>query len=145
MIDFNLWEIVGLGALAILFFGPEKLPELARRSARILAHLRRIGDDARGQLRKELGPEFDDFHLSDLNPKALVARHLLSGEEVEDLRQIRDEALESGQLVRDTVEDARGTGSHAATTDSEVADPHSVTGGADVPQPRFVPYDPEAT
>lgn len=143
-----MWEIAGLAALAILFFGPEKLPELARRAARIMAHLRRIGDDARGQLRKELGPEFDDFHLSDLNPRTLVARHLLSGEEVEDLRQIRDEALQSGQLVREAVDDVRGTGSHAATTDAEGsadAGGHVQTLAPDVPQPRWVPYDPEAT
>ena len=44
-----------------------------------------------------------DISLADLNPKTFVAKHLLSGEEVEDLRQIREEALSSGTLVRDTL------------------------------------------
>ena len=33
-------EIVLLGGLAIIIFGPEKLPELARKAARVLAYLR---------------------------------------------------------------------------------------------------------
>ncbi|MFZ2480133.1 MAG: twin-arginine translocase TatA/TatE family subunit, partial [Propioniciclava sp.] len=82
--DFNMVEIVLLGGLAIIIFGPEKLPELARKAARVLAYLRKISEDARGQLREELGPEFDNFSLADLNPKTLVAKHLLSGEEVAD-------------------------------------------------------------
>lgn len=68
----------------------EKLPELARKAARVLNYLRRIGNDARGQLRKELGDEFADISLADLNPRTFVAKHLLSGDEVEDLRQIRE-------------------------------------------------------
>ena len=60
MLDFNLPEIALLAALAIIIFGPEKLPDLARRAARIIAYLRAVGNDARGQLRKELGPEWDN-------------------------------------------------------------------------------------
>jgi Sec-independent protein translocase protein TatA len=32
-VDFNMVEIVLLGGLAIIIFGPEKLPELARKAA----------------------------------------------------------------------------------------------------------------
>ncbi|MFP5415351.1 MAG: Sec-independent protein translocase subunit TatB [Actinomycetes bacterium] len=144
MIDFNMWEITALVALAIVVFGPEKLPELARKTARVLAYLRRIGNDARGQLRQELGPEFDDIKLSDLNPKSLVARHLLSGEEVDDLRQLRDEALATGQLVRDTVNEAGSSPTTAAAVRradgvrEQAESPASVTFDA-------VPFDPEAT
>src|SRR6187431_3246311 len=55
--DFNGGEIVLLLVLAIVLFGPEKLPELARKSARLLHHFRRIANDARGQLHKHLGPD----------------------------------------------------------------------------------------
>ncbi len=127
-------EIIMLGALAIIIFGPEKLPELARKAARILAYLRKIGDDARGQLRDELGADFDNINLSDLNPKTFVARHLLSGDEIADFREMRDDAVATGQLVKDTVSDATGktTTAGAAATASE-------------PVAVRVPFDPEAT
>lgn len=139
--DFNLWEITGLVVLAIIVFGPEKLPELARKAARVLNYLRRIGNDARGQLRKELGPEFDNFDLADLNPRSFVAKHLLSGEEVEDLRQIREEAISSGSLVRDTLEDARSS----TTVDGDPAQEGAAAAEPEASAPRHVPFDPEAT
>lgn len=122
-------EIVMLVALAIIIFGPEKLPELARKAARVLAYLRKIGDDARGQLRNELGPEFENFDLTDLNPKSLVAKHLLSGEEVADLRELREDAIATGQLIKDAV--VEGSGDAGAAESGEVV--------------TVVPFDPEAT
>lgn len=127
--DFNMVEIVLLGGLAIVIFGPEKLPELARKAARVLAYLRKISEDARGQLREEFGPEFDNFSLADLNPKTLVAKHLLSGEEIADFREMRDEAIATGQIVKEAVDEANGVASTASV----------------VAEPRVVPFDPEAT
>lgn len=134
-IDFNIPEILFLGVLAVIIFGPEKLPELAKKAARIVSYLRRVGNDARAQLREELGPEFDDVRLSDLNPKTFVQRHILSADEVGDLRQMRDEALESGQLVRDELDIVR-----------ELSRPDDDTGGV-AAEPVLGPvlYDPEAT
>lgn len=127
-------EIIVLGALAIIIFGPEKLPELARKAARVLAYLRKIGNDAQGRLREELGPEFDNFDITDLNPKNLVARHLLSGEEVADFREMRDDAIATGQLVKDAVGDA--TGSPSGGADGAAQEPVAAV---------VVPFDPEAT
>lgn len=152
--DFNLWEITALVVLAIIVFGPEKLPELARKAARVLNYLRRIGNDARGQLRKELGDEFADISLADLNPRTFVAKHLLSGDEVEDLRQIREEALASGQIVRDTMDEARGKERKPAdapdAADATPGDPGVDPAGPAASEPvdhvlATVPYDPEAT
>ncbi len=77
MIDFNFTEILVLAMIAVIIFGPEKLPDLARKAARVLNYLRTIANDAQGRLRQELGPEFADLELTDLNPKALVNKHLL--------------------------------------------------------------------
>lgn len=148
MFDFGIGEIGLLIVLAVVIFGPEKLPELARKAARVVNYLRMIGNDARGQLRRELGPEFDDFDLADLNPKRFVQRHLLSGDEVADLRQMRDEALEAGTLVRSTVEGARDdasgaiTSAAAGTAGGVAAD----AGAGAAPSASVgVPFDPEAT
>ncbi|MFT4110564.1 sec-independent translocase [Propionicimonas sp.] len=75
MIDFNMSEILVLAVLAVVIFGPEKLPELARKTARVLNYLRNIANDAQGRLREELGPEFADLELT--NPRAMVTKHLL--------------------------------------------------------------------
>lgn len=76
MIDFNITEILVLGVLAVIIFGPEKLPEVARKAARVLNYLRNIANDAQGRLRQELGPEFADLELADLNPRAFVQKNL---------------------------------------------------------------------
>ncbi len=78
MIDFNMSEIVILAVFAVIIFGPEKLPELARKAARVLNYVRNIANDAQGRLRDELGPEFADLQLADLNPRTLVQTHVLN-------------------------------------------------------------------
>ena len=143
MIDFNWTEILVLGVIAIVMFGPEKLPEFARKAARIIAYLRKVGDDARGQLRAELGPEFDDLHLSDLNPKNFVARHLLSAEEKQDLLEIRDEIKSVGQVASSGLGDGRAgiEGARGSATDG----PGAAGDPAASDLLRAVAYDPEAT
>ena len=73
--NFDWTEILVLAVLAVIIFGPEKLPELARKTARVLNYLRNIANDAQGKLREELGPEFADLELT--NPRAMVTKHLL--------------------------------------------------------------------
>ncbi len=125
MIDFNLSEIVVLAVLAVIIFGPEKLPEVARKAARVLNYLRTIANDARGQLRQELGPEFDDIHLSDLNPKNFVAKHMLGDETT---RELRETAEEVRALTRGVMDD-----------DAEVPAGDLSDGS------RIVAFDPEST
>ncbi|PFG17296.1 sec-independent protein translocase protein TatB [Propionicimonas paludicola] len=74
---FNLdWsEVLVLLVLAVIIFGPEKLPELARKSGRIVRYLRTIANDATGRLQAELGPEFADLDLR--NPREMVTKHLI--------------------------------------------------------------------
>lgn len=74
---FNLdWsEVLVLLVLAVIIFGPEQLPELARKTGRIVRYLRTIANDATGRLQAELGPEFADIDLR--NPRAMVTKHLI--------------------------------------------------------------------
>ena len=73
--NFDWTEILVLAVHAVIVFGPEKLPDLARKAARVLNYLRGIANDAQGKLREELGPEFADLELT--NPRAMVTKHLL--------------------------------------------------------------------
>ena len=77
MFDINAPEFLVLVVIAIVLFGPEKLPDFARKAARVLRYLRNIAGNAQDQLSQELGPEFKDLDIRDLNPKTFVQKHLL--------------------------------------------------------------------
>jgi len=77
-------EIAMLLVVALLVFGPDKLPSVARDAARVLKQLRSMAQGARTQLKSELGPEFADFDLDSLNPRSFVRKHLLEGEDEPD-------------------------------------------------------------
>ncbi|HEV2342799.1 MAG TPA: sec-independent translocase [Actinocrinis sp.] len=87
--DLSPLEIVVLLGLAIVLFGPDKLPQAAANAARFLRQVRAFGENARADLRNELGPEFDGLDLQDLNPKTFVRKNLLG--EGNELRELRDE------------------------------------------------------
>lgn len=78
MFDVGLPEMMVLAILAVFVFGPDKLPEVARQAAKMLKQARRTLALAKAQVTDELGPEYANLNLQDLNPRALVQKHLLS-------------------------------------------------------------------
>lgn len=76
MFDINVWEIIAIAVLALLIFGPDKLPGLASDAARLLREVRRLATGARQDLKDSLGPELGDMNISDLDPRAFVKRNL---------------------------------------------------------------------
>lgn len=70
-------ELMLLIVVAIVMFGPERLPELIRKARGIVQYVRTMAGEAQSQLTKELGPGFEDIDLRDLNPKAFIQKHLL--------------------------------------------------------------------
>lgn len=79
MFDIGTGELLALAVLALLVLGPEKLPHYAAEAARFLRQVRTLANDARTEVRRELGPELDGLELRDLNPRALVRKHVLDG------------------------------------------------------------------
>jgi sec-independent protein translocase protein TatB len=75
--DIGFGEMIGLAIVALLIFGPERLPKVAADAGRMLRQLRTMISGARNDLEESLGPEFKDLELSDLNPRTLVRKHLL--------------------------------------------------------------------
>jgi sec-independent protein translocase protein TatB len=76
LFDLSIPKILVLLVLGLMIFGPEQLPRMASQAGRALRDLRRLADNARADLTDSLGPEFRDFDLNDLNPRALVRKHL---------------------------------------------------------------------
>ena len=56
-------EFVALAIVALIVLGPEKLPGYAAEAARVLRKVRDMANDARAEVRRELGPEFDDLSI----------------------------------------------------------------------------------
>ncbi len=85
-------EIAVLVIVAVLVFGPDKLPTLAKDAARMVRTLRDLTQGARTQLRDELGPEFGDLDLRSLNPRTALQRALLDDDDEEPARRNPSEA-----------------------------------------------------
>ncbi len=82
-------EAVVLLILGLLILGPERLPKVAADAARTLRDVRRLAERARAAVTRELGPEFEDIGLADLNPRRFVSRHLLDDELDDEPRPAR--------------------------------------------------------
>lgn len=54
MLDIGPEKILFLAAIAVIFVGPKKMPELARTVGRALRELRRVEGDVRSDLHKAL-------------------------------------------------------------------------------------------
>ena len=76
MFDLSLPKLLVLTVIALVVFGPDKLPTIASQVGRALRDLRQIAEGAKDDLREGLGPEFADFDIEDLNPKRFVHKHL---------------------------------------------------------------------
>jgi sec-independent protein translocase protein TatB len=77
MFDLSITKLLVLAVIALVIFGPNELPRIARQAGRALRDLRQIAEGAKADLREGLGPEFQDFDFEDLNPRRFVQKHLL--------------------------------------------------------------------
>ena len=75
--DLSMWKLLVLGVIALIVFGPDRLPQLARDAGRTLRQLREMAQAARTELKSELGDTVGEFDFSDLNPRTFVRKHLL--------------------------------------------------------------------
>ncbi|AJE82541.1 MULTISPECIES: sec-independent translocase [Streptomyces] len=78
--DLGPLELVTLVVLAVLVFGPDKLPKLIQDVSRFIRKVREFSDSAKNDIRTELGPDFKDFEFEDLNPKTFLRKQLDSDE-----------------------------------------------------------------
>lgn len=81
MFDLNLGELGLLAVLALVIFGPERLPKVAAQAGRALRQLRQMATSATEDLRSGLPDEYKDFNPADLNPRAFVRRHLFEDDD----------------------------------------------------------------
>ncbi|UFN44105.1 sec-independent translocase [Nocardioides okcheonensis] len=102
MFDIGFMELAVIALVAVVVLGPDRLPDLARQAAQLLHRARGLAHNARDELRSELGPEYSDLQLRDLDPRTIVRKHITEAmaevdrEEAE--RAARASTLPDGQV-----------------------------------------------
>lgn len=112
----GFWEILTLAVLALLIFGPDKLPEMARKTGQMV-----------GRLRAETASTMDE---------------LRSAAEYEELRTVAGELKTTSADVRQTMAAGGAAGGAGKTPRVSGA---ALAAAPDVVRPQPAPFDPDAT
>ena len=71
-------EIGTIMVVAMVVFGPERLPALAKPAAQFVKMLRQMAQNAKAELASELGDDFKDVSLRDLDPRVAIRDAMLA-------------------------------------------------------------------
>jgi len=71
------WEFILLIVLAVVILGPERLPEYAAKLGRMVRQAKGMAEAAKGQLREQMGPEFDDIDWKQYDPRQYDPRRIV--------------------------------------------------------------------
>jgi sec-independent protein translocase protein TatB len=127
MFDIGVGEFAVLAVIALLVFGPDRLPQVVSQAAHWLRQLREQAASARSEITESLDLDASGLKdLADLHPKRLAASVLAP---VDDIRK---QVVEAGDVVKDAV---NGTVSPA---------PPGAPAAPAAPPPSAL-FDPDAT
>ncbi|UUZ58130.1 sec-independent translocase [Nocardioides sp. B-3] len=97
MFGVGLAEMALIAFVAIIAFGPDRLPVLAKQAGIMMRKAKAMANSARDEIREELGPDYADLELRDLDPRTIVRRHIIEAMEDEDARPLAEPAPAEGQ------------------------------------------------
>ncbi|MGW6691844.1 sec-independent translocase [Streptomyces sp. NPDC054961] len=151
--DIGALELVTIVVLAILIFGPEKLPKVIQDVTGVIRKIRAFSDSAKQDIRSELGPEFKDFEFEDLNPKNFIRKQLSENEDLKDIRSsfdLRKELNEvtdavNGKEAAQAPDPVPAVTTGDGATPAPAARPDMVKKPATPAQERRTPFDADAT
>ncbi|MGW1746422.1 sec-independent translocase [Streptomyces sp. NPDC002092] len=147
--DIGPLELVTLVVLAVLVFGPDKLPKFIQDVTRTIRKIREFSESAKQDIRSELGPEFKDFEFEDLNPKTFVRKHLDNDElGLKEIRNGFDLKKEMAE-VTDAVHGTEAPASSSSSSPSSSSSSGSTGGRVDMTkkpeEDDRPPFDADAT
>ncbi|WP_329282725.1 sec-independent translocase [Streptomyces sp. NBC_00691] len=152
--DIGALELVTLVVLAVLVFGPDKLPKVIQDVSRFIRKVRDFSDSAKEDIRSELGPEFKDFEFEDLNPKTFLRKQMEQNEDLRDLKELRG-SFDLKKEMNDVADAVHGRAPAVNGSPSAGASAAAVTAVNGTPDllkkqdkpdtPERPPYDSDAT
>ncbi|WP_079429643.1 sec-independent translocase [Streptomyces katrae] len=142
--DIGALELVTIVVLAILIFGPDKLPKVIQDVAGFIRKIRAFSDSAKQDIRSELGPEFKDFEFEDLNPKTFIRKQLTENEDLQELRTSFDLRKELNEVTDAVNSRDTGPAPSASPVAAGTAPDLLKKPAAPAQEPR-TPFDADAT
>ncbi|MCX4234276.1 sec-independent translocase [Streptomyces ortus] len=154
--DIGPLELVTIVVLAVLVFGPEKLPKMIQDVTRTIRKIRDFSESAKADIREELGPEFKDFEFEDLNPKTFIRKQLDNDElglkEIRNGFDLKKEMAEVTDAVHGRDSDSSSSSSSSTSSSASSSSAGSTGGTVDMtkkpeksaPDER-PPFDADAT
>ena len=151
MFGINGTEMVILIVVALVVFGPKRLPVYAQKLRDFVRQMRRMAEGAKDSVRRDFGDDFKDVDWQKLDPRQYDPRRIVREALVEEDAAIR----ESKRQERSSQESTSAESSSAdvsTQTDTEAAPTREQS-----PIERFqaqvdlrdrsaaAPFDPEAT
>ena len=76
MFGLSVEKVLFLAILGAFLAGPERLPKLAVEAARFIQKMRGLSSRALSEFKEQLGPEFENLDVTDLNPRRFIAKNL---------------------------------------------------------------------
>lgn len=150
MFDIGAPEVLVVLIVALLVFGPDRLPEMARQAGSWMRDLRRMVANARRDLSDELGVDAADLRkLQNLDPKSYVRRNVLDGV---DLDLGLDDDGGRPRRGNGTAKPRRKSTARSGRAASTPRVPAATGGTAETPGPAAAPatpapapFDPDTT
>ena len=115
-----------IGIIALFLVGPDRLPAYSAQLGRLIRRLREMASGAKGRMRDELGPDYDDVDWKKLDPRQYDPRRI-----------IREALTESGSEPRTTAAAVKAD----SVTDTELASQQRSRRAVGA----LSPFDPDVT
>lgn len=129
---FTFDKLLVIGVIALIIFGPERLPGLAEGAAKLVKRARMWVDDTKQRVNEEMGEEFTAEDWRHLDPRQYDPRRI-----------VRDAWNEAGTQARPA--HPRPADVSTANSSAAAASASTVTFGTTATLAGPAPYDPDAT
>ena len=139
------WEFIILVVLAYFLLGPDRLPDYAAKLARFVVQLRRLADDAKGQLKEQMGPDYEDVNWRQYDPRQYDPRKIVRQALIEPLDDTTTSSRGADPRAVSTSAAATSTTAAHGTEQVEAEGAAASSGAGPGPRNGPAPFDDEAT